>query len=140
MAKPQTPGKPQSFGKTQSFIARRKHTGTAHQDAAFEIQADGRSRVTGSLHFTTVSALLPRGDEAIAGGQAAVIDLAGVTASDSAGLALLIEWLSVAKAAGTTLKYENLPTQLRQLARLSEVEELLVPPTALQEASAQPVT
>jgi phospholipid transport system transporter-binding protein len=138
--KPPPGGKLPSFGRTQSLNVRRKHTGTAHQDAAFEVQADGRSRVTGSLHFTTVSALLAEGDEAIAAGQAAVIDLAGVTVSDSAGLALLIEWLSVAKAAGSSLKYENLPVQLHQLARLSEVEELLVPvPTASQEATAQPV-
>ena len=56
-----------------------------------------------------------------------MIDLAGVTASDSSGLALVIEWLSVAKAAGKELRYENIPTQLQQLARLSEVEELLAP-------------
>ena len=56
-----------------------------------------------------------------------MIDLAGVTASDSSGLALLIEWLSVAKAAGRALRYDNIPSQLHQLARLSEVEELLVP-------------
>ena len=86
-----------------------------------------RSRVIGSLHFTTVSALLPAGVEAINGGRAGVIDLAGVTASDSSGLALVIEWLSVAKASGHALKYENIPSQLQQLARLSEVEELLVP-------------
>jgi phospholipid transport system transporter-binding protein len=86
-----------------------------------------RSRVLGSLHFTTVSTLLPAGVDAIDAGRAAVIDLAGVTASDSSGLALLIEWLSVAKAANRTLRYENIPSQLQQLARLSEVEELLVP-------------
>jgi phospholipid transport system transporter-binding protein len=107
------------------LIARRKHADTSHPAAAFEILEGGRSRVTGSLHFATVSALLATGNEAINGGQAAVIDLAGVTASDSAGLALLIEWLSVAKAAGRTLQYENMPNQLHQLARLSEVEELL---------------
>jgi ABC-type transporter Mla MlaB component len=33
----------------------------------------------------------------------------------------------VAKAAGRTLRFENIPTQLQQLARLSEVEELLIP-------------
>ena len=81
----------------------------------------------GSLHFSTVSALLSAGITAIGGGQAAVIDLAGVTASDSSGLALLIEWLSVAKATGKELRYENIPMQLHQLARLSEVEQLLVP-------------
>jgi phospholipid transport system transporter-binding protein len=50
-----------------------------------------------------------------------------VTASDSAGLALLIEWLSVAKSAGRTLRFDNVPSQLRQLARLSDVEVLVVP-------------
>jgi phospholipid transport system transporter-binding protein len=97
------------------------------QNAAFEVLEGGRSRVTGSLHFTTVSTLLPLGADAIADGRADVIDLAGVTGSDSSGLALLIEWLSVAKAAGRTLHYDNIPSQLHQLARLSEVEELLVP-------------
>lgn len=86
-----------------------------------------RSRVVGSLHFSTVSALLTAGIAAITEGRAAVIDLAGVTASDSAGLALLIEWLSVAKAGNHDLQFENLPTQLQQLARLSEVEDLLQP-------------
>jgi phospholipid transport system transporter-binding protein len=92
--------------------------------AAFEVQGE-RSRVSGALHFTTVTALLQTGSDAIANGHAAVIDLTGVADSDSSGLALLIEWLSVAKAAGRTLRYENIPAQLRQLANLSDVEELL---------------
>jgi phospholipid transport system transporter-binding protein len=109
------------------LIGRRKHSGNGQQDAAFEVLEGDRSRVTGSLHFTTVSTLLPLGVAAIDSGRAAVIDLAGVMASDSSGLALLIEWLSVAEAATRTLRYENIPSQLQQLARLSEVEELLVP-------------
>jgi phospholipid transport system transporter-binding protein len=109
------------------LIGKQKYEGNGRQDASFEVLDAGRARVTGSLHFTTVSALLPVGVEAIKGGRADVIDLAGVTASDSAGLALLIEWLSVAKIAGRTLRFENIPSQLQQLARLSEVEELLVP-------------
>jgi len=95
--------------------------------ASFEVVAGDRSRVTGPLQFTTVSALLPVGIESITAGKAAVIDLAGVTAGDSSGLALLIEWLSVAKGASHALRYENIPSQLQQLARLSEVEELLIP-------------
>ncbi len=95
--------------------------------AGFEIQDGERSRVRGVLHFSTVSALLALGSESIANGQTAVIDLAGVTDSDSSGLALLIEWLSVAKAAQRTLRYENVPNQLLQLARLSEVAELIAP-------------
>ena len=105
----------------------KKHSGNSQQSASFEVLDGGRARVSGSLHFTTVSPLLTAGVAAIKGGRADVIDLAGVTASDSAGLALLIEWLSVAKSAGGTLRFENIPSQLQQLARLSEVEEMLVP-------------
>ena len=70
--------------------------------------------------------MLPQGAAAIDAGQASIIDLAGVTGSDSAGLALLIEWLSVAKAAGRALRYDNTPMQLQQLARLSEVDHLIL--------------
>jgi phospholipid transport system transporter-binding protein len=99
---------------------------TSKDASSFEVQQAERSRVTGPLDIATVTALLPLGSAAIGRGQASVIDLAGVTSSDSAGLALLIEWLSVARGAKRTLRYENLPSQLLQLARLSEVEELLV--------------
>ena len=84
-----------------------------------------RSSVVGALEFGTVSALLPAGSEAIERGQAAIIDLSGVTNADSSGLALLIEWMSIAKAARRTLRYENIPSQVDQLARLSDVEALI---------------
>ena len=93
--------------------------------AEFETLEGGRTRVNGVLHFTTVTALLRSGSEAIADGRAAVVDLSGVKDSDSSGLALLIEWLSIARAEGKSLRYENIPAQLHQLARLSDVEELL---------------
>jgi phospholipid transport system transporter-binding protein len=94
--------------------------------AAFELQEGERSRVNGVLHFTTVTTLLSEGSAAIGSGRAAIIDLAGVKDSDSSGLALLIEWLSIARASSRGLRYENIPAQLQQLARLSEVEELLM--------------
>jgi phospholipid transport system transporter-binding protein len=93
--------------------------------ADFVPEEGERARVNGVLHFTTVTALLRSGSEAIANGRAAVIDLSGVKDSDSSGLALLIEWLSIARAEHKNLRYENIPAQLHQLARLSEVEELL---------------
>ena len=98
--------------------------------ATFEALEGERSRVVGSLEFATVARLLPLGSAAIEGGRAAVIDLAGVTDSDSSGLALLIEWLSVAKESGHSLHYENMPAQLHQLAALSEVEELFTSASA----------
>ncbi len=96
--------------------------------ASLELQDGGRAVVTGILGFHTAGALLSAGSKAIISERASVIDLAGVTAGDSAGLALLIEWLSIARAAKLELRYEHMPLQLEQLARLSEVEDLL--PTA----------
>ncbi len=108
-------------------MAKRSYSGNGRQDASFEVLDAGRARVTGSLHFTTVSSLLRVGAGAIERDQAGVIDLGGVTSSDSAGLALLIEWLSVAKGANRALRYENIPSQIQQLAHLSELDDLLVP-------------
>jgi phospholipid transport system transporter-binding protein len=98
---------------------------TISAPATLEILEGERSRVVGSLDFSTVANLLRIGDAAIWAGHAATIDLSGVSDSDSSGLALLVEWLSVAKSAQRTLRYENIPAQLIQLARLSDVEELL---------------
>ena len=104
-------------------------SGPSNTEASFEVLAGDRSRVEGSLDFATVAHLLEQGSAAIRAGRAAVIDLGGVTASDSSGLALLLEWLSVAKQSAHPLTYEEMPAQLQQLARLSEVEDLLkIPP------------
>lgn len=100
---------------------------TAVVHAGFEVLEGSRARVVGLLDFGSVTALLKQGIEAIQHGRAAVIDLGGVTGSDSAGLALLIEWMSVAREARRSVAYENMPSQLHQIARLSEVEELLTP-------------
>ncbi len=97
----------------------------APHSASFEVLTEGRARVSGALEFGTVTALLPSGSDAIEHGRASTIDLSGVTASDSAGLALLIEWLSVAHGVGRSLRFENIPLQIHQLGALSEVDELI---------------
>jgi len=94
-------------------------------EGSFEAGAGERARVAGLLEFGTVAALLPLGSAAIREGKVSVFDLGAVTGSDSAGLALLIEWLSIARQAGRTLRYENVPSQLHQLARLSDVDALI---------------
>ena len=53
------------------------------------------------------------------------INLAGVVRADSAGLALLVDWLRTAAARQFTLHFENLPDQLMQIARVSELHKIL---------------
>jgi phospholipid transport system transporter-binding protein len=50
------------------------------------------------------------------------IDLAKVISTDSAGLAVLIEWIKQSKQSNTKLAFKNVPHQLLTLAKLSGVE------------------
>jgi phospholipid transport system transporter-binding protein len=84
----------------------------------------GRFALSGPVGFRTARDLLATGACLNAGGSV-VVDLAGVTAGDSAGLALLLCWLAEARAAGRSLRFENLPGPLRALARISDVESVL---------------
>jgi phospholipid transport system transporter-binding protein len=53
------------------------------------------------------------------------ISLAGVKHVDSSGLALIVEWYRMTKKNHQQLKITNMPTQMRDLAKLSSIDELL---------------
>jgi phospholipid transport system transporter-binding protein len=94
---------------------------------AFGIDAAGPGRLLarGELSFATAGQALRAGLGLLPSGRTCTIDLSGITSADSAGLAVLIEWLSVATARGCELAYEAVPAQLRAIARISDLEELL---------------
>ena len=54
------------------------------------------------------------------------VDFAGVTESDSSGLALLLEWLRLARKGNQRIRFEHVPQQIIALARISEVDDLLL--------------
>lgn len=92
----------------------------------FVRESDARARLQAPLRFGTVAALRDRGLEMIgAAGAELTIDLSGVTSADSAGLALLIDWLARARAGHKRLRYVRPPQALRALAKLSDVEPLI---------------
>jgi len=82
-------------------------------------------RLSGSLDFYTVPALENELDELLRAGQAITIDLSGVSRSDSAGLALMIEWLKRATLANTELTLLNLPAQMQNITRVSNLDGIL---------------
>ena len=53
------------------------------------------------------------------------INLSKIVRADSAGLALLIDWLRIARRRNFTLRFEQLPEQLMQIARLCELHSVL---------------
>jgi phospholipid transport system transporter-binding protein len=91
------------------------------------VAGDGRLALAGSLTFATARAARDLGTRTIsaAGSGALEIDCAGVTAADSAGLAVLLDWLRIAKSARRSLRYTHLPAGLVALASIGEVAELL---------------
>jgi phospholipid transport system transporter-binding protein len=93
--------------------------------AKLESLGGGSFRVSGVLDATTVGDLLKQSGERFASATQLSVDLAGVSEADSAGLALLIEWVRVAKDSGRSIRFEGVPGQISALARISEVEDLL---------------
>ena len=88
---------------------------------------DGRLAAHGPLSFATARRAHQEGlaSLASANGRELEIDCAGITSSDSAGLAVLLDWLAAVKRAGGGLRYRRLPSGLVALSRIGEVEELL---------------
>lgn len=93
--------------------------------AAIESLGDGRFRLDGELDARTVIELFKQGPARFSGLKDVEVDLAGVSGSDSAGLALLIEWLRAGRRNGQRIRFVNIPSQLAALARISEVDALL---------------
>ncbi|MGH8267012.1 MAG: STAS domain-containing protein [Steroidobacteraceae bacterium] len=89
--------------------------------------AGGALAAQGALTFATARQARHLGLHALSGaGEGGLqIDCGGITVSDSAGLAVLLDWLAAARAQGRSLRLARLPEGLTALARISEVDELL---------------
>lgn len=96
--------------------------------ADFAITRAGNDRLaaSGDLGFATAARALREGAMLITGHGDQVVDLGGITSGDSAGLAVLVEWVALARASGAQVRYENVPAQMLAIARISSLEELLL--------------
>ena len=85
---------------------------------------DARYRLAGDLTFANVPALYEDAELGFSAGQISV-DLADVRHADSAGLALLLEWLRHARAVGCEIVYLHIPPQLQSLIDVSGLDHLI---------------
>ncbi len=87
---------------------------------------DTTFRLNGELNMYSVPQMLNAISAPLSTGPGELcIDLGGVSRSDSAGLALLVEWMRQAKERQVKLRFRNLPLQLREIARISDLLSLL---------------
>ncbi|RAO76843.1 STAS domain-containing protein [Dyella jiangningensis] len=98
-------------------------------DAAAPMQVDDITpdtvRVSGVLIFANAAKALDVMAAAVAREGRRVLDLSGVTRSDSAGLACVLAVLSEAAERGRPLTVRNMPEGMHLLASVCEVEGLM---------------
>ena len=103
--------------------------GGAAVPVSFEVlvTSPGRFAARGALTFANAKGARAEGLHALRTSTARdlEVDCGGITHSDSAGLAVLLDWMAVMKREGRPLCFANLPSGLLAVARISGVEEML---------------
>lgn len=95
---------------------------------SFSLRVDemtGLLHVSGELTFATVNDILEPAQTLFESIGELNIDLTGVTRSDSAGLAVLIDWMRTAKTSNKKIVFYNVPAQILEIANASGLDELL---------------
>jgi phospholipid transport system transporter-binding protein len=93
----------------------------------FELQdlGDGRFALTGEMSFDSAERILKASEKPFEEHTQLEIDLSGVTESDSAGLALLLEWVTWANHTVREIRFEGMPERVMAIAKTTEVDGLL---------------
>jgi phospholipid transport system transporter-binding protein len=87
---------------------------------------DGRLSLIGELDHAGVAQALVQSRSWLASGTGKLqVDLAGVTRSESAGIALLLEWLREARRRGRDIEFQNPPAQMLSMLKFFELEQML---------------
>lgn len=86
----------------------------------------GRYLLEGDISFASVEAALKQTAQVFSRPEKITFDLAGIRKTDSAGLALLLEWLRQAGRGGGELHFVNFPRQLLAMAQVVGVDGMLV--------------
>ena len=85
--------------------------------------AQGCYRLDGSLIFNTVAQLRKQSDFLHGQGSEVRIDLHSVDGIDSAGIALLLEWIERAKQLQKDIVWYNMPERMTRLIRINGLEQ-----------------
>lgn len=82
-------------------------------------QGAGQFIVDGDLTFSTIDRKTIQSVAFLTTAKHITIDLGRVVSTDSAGLALMIEWIKYSRQHRTQIIFKNIPDQLLNLAKLS---------------------
>lgn len=103
----------------------RASAGNADQATLAPGEIPGRFRLEGDVGFVNARRLWEQGEVTLGGQQRMEIDLSAVSRADSAGVALLLAWTRQARRDGATIRFVNIPAQMRAIAAACGVESIL---------------
>lgn len=86
---------------------------------------DGRLTLSGALDFDTVAKLRPLLRRYLRPGERISVNLKRVGHCNSAGLALLLQWVEDARQQGSDIQFRNLPHSLAEIADLYNLKSLI---------------
>jgi phospholipid transport system transporter-binding protein len=86
-------------------------------------QSPGHFAIDGALTFATIDKQTLKSISFLRGAKEITLDLSCVSSTDSAGLALMIEWIKYSRHNRTQLSFKNVPEQLLNLAKLSGFDQ-----------------
>lgn len=95
------------------------------KDFELDDLGDGKFALKGKMNFDTVASILRASEEPFEEHTRIEVDLSGVTDTDSAGLALLLEWITWANHTVREIRFLDMPEKIVAIARTTEVESLL---------------
>jgi len=90
-----------------------------------EDNGDGHFALSGDMTFDTAERILQASGAPFSEHTRLEVDLSGVTMSDSAGLALLLEWVTWANHTVREIRYSGMPERVMAIAKTTEVDGLL---------------
>ncbi|GFM87319.1 anti-sigma factor antagonist [Pseudomonas cichorii] len=96
-------------------------------ESAVSLGSPGQLQLTGVLDYRSGPQLRKQGAALIKSSDASnlILDCSGVVKSSSVGLALLLAFMRDAKDAGKSVSVQSLPEDMREIARVSGLSELL---------------
>lgn len=95
--------------------------------SGFELEdrGNGSYALNGEMTFQTCGDILRDSEGKFETHTRIEVDLSGVTRTDSAGLALLLEWITWANHTVREIRFREIPARIDAIAKVTEVEELL---------------
>jgi phospholipid transport system transporter-binding protein len=93
--------------------------------ASLEDLGSGNFAAHGELALGSVAHLLQESKQLFQKAFPKSIDFTDVTRTDSAGVALLVEWFRQAKAQQRELRYINAPAQMMAIIRVADLDDIL---------------